>query len=517
MSTSNLHFKKYDCNQIMLLPPSLEELIPDNHPVRVVNHVVDQLDLQLLIGNYKGGGTSAHHPKMLLKLLVYGYISNIYSSRKLEALAKENVPAMWLVAMNRPDHNTINRFRSDRLKNVLKEVFSQVVLLLAKSGHIDLREAYTDGTKIEANANKYTFVWGNSIKTNKAKMLVQLEELWNYSQQVAKQEQAQPDLDLSNITPELVEQTLEKIETNLSSTPQEVEDTVDFKKKKQKVNYAKRNWSSKLREYQQKEIVLEGRNSYSKTDTDATFMRMKDDHMQNGQLKAGYNLQMTSNKQFILHYTLHQKPSDSTTFIPHFKSFKKYLNRYPKIITADAGYGSHENYKFLENQAITSYVKYNYFHKEQKEEKQQKDNLKDVGKLHYNQEKDEYTCPIGQPMPKIGEINQRTENGFEQTKSVYEATNCIGCPLRGSCHKAKGNRQIQINHELNRLKLKAKDNLLSEKGIKHRKQRPADIEAVFGNLKQNKGFTRFSLRGLEKVEIETGLMALAHNLAKIAA
>ena len=125
MSTSNLHFKKYDCNQIMLLPPSLEELIPDNHPVRVVNHVIDKLDLQLLIGNYKGGGTSAHHPKMLLKLLVYGYISNIYSSRKLEALTKENVPTMWLVGMNRPDHNTINRFRSDRLKNVLKEVFSQ--------------------------------------------------------------------------------------------------------------------------------------------------------------------------------------------------------------------------------------------------------------------------------------------------------------------------------------------------------------------------------------------------------
>ena len=119
-------------------------------------------------------------------------------------------------------------------------------------------------------------------------------------------------------------------------------------------------------------------------------------------------------------------------------------------------------------------------------------------------------------MTKVGEINQSTENGYRQKKSIYEVKNCNSCPLRGTCHKAKGNRRIQVNHELNRLKLKAKTNLLSEEGIKHRKQRPADVEAVFGNLKQNKGFTRYSLRGLEKVEIETGLLALAHNLAKIA-
>ena len=515
MSRSNLPFKKYDSNQIMLLPPSLEELIPENHPSRVVNAIIDKIDLQLLIEEYKGGGTTAHHPKMLLKLLVYAYINNVYSSRKIEALTKEHIPAMWLTAMNTPDHNTINRFRSDRLKNVLKEVFSQVVLLLAESGHLDLKEVYTDGTKIEANANKYTFVWGNSIKTNKQKMLNQLEDLWEYSEQVAKKEEPKPDLDLSNITPELVDETLDRIETNLTDASEEKKQTATFKKKKQKVNYAKRNWSNKLKEYKQKEVILGNRNSYSKTDTDATFMRMKDDHMQNGQLKAGYNLQVSTNKQFILHYSLHQKPSDSTTFIPHFNGFKKHLKRYPSSITTDSGYGSHENYKFLEQESIEPFVKYNYFHKEQKQTKDKESNIKTVSSLYYNKQKDEYTCPIGQPMVKVGETNQSTENGYRQNKSIYEAKNCGSCPLRGSCHKAKGNRRILINHELNRLKLKAKTNLLSEEGIKHRKQRPADVEAVFGNLKQNKGFTRYSLRGLEKVEIETGLLALAHNLAKI--
>ncbi len=504
-------FKEYDCNQIMLLPPSLDELISSNHPVRVVNDIIDQIDLQLLLDKYKGGGTSSYHPKMLLKLLVYAYLSNVYSSRKLELLCKENIPMMWLTAMNQPDHNTINRFRSDRLKNVLKEVFSQVVLLLAESGHLDLKDAFNDGTKIEANANKYTFVWGNGIKTNKEKMVKQLEELWSYSQQVAKQEEPQPDLDLSTITPELVEQTLEKISSNLSSTPQKVD-----KKKQQKVNYGKRNWPNKLREYQQKEAILGQRNSYSKTDIDATFMRMKDDHMQNGQLKAGYNLQISTNKQFILHYTLHQKPSDSTTFIPHFKSFKKYLKQNPETITADSGYGSHENYQHLEDESIIPFVKYNYFHKEQKETKQKTDNLKDTSKLHYIPDKDEYVCPMGQRMSKVGQTHQKTANGYIQQKDIYEAKNCNTCPLNGSCHKSKDNRRIQVNHSLNRLKTKAKQNLLSEEGIKRRKQRPADVEAVFGNLKQNKRFTRFSLKGLEKVEIETGLMAVAHNLAKVA-
>ena len=173
----NVSFKKYDCNQIMLLPPSLDELISLNHPVRVVSHVIEQVDIEILTKEYKGGGTSSYHPRMLLKLLVYGYLSNVYSSRKLEKMCQEHIPMMWLTGMNRPDHNTINRFRSDRLKNVLKEVFSQVVLLLAESGHIELKDAYTDGTKIEANANKYTFVWGNSIKTNKEKMVKQLEDL----------------------------------------------------------------------------------------------------------------------------------------------------------------------------------------------------------------------------------------------------------------------------------------------------------------------------------------------------
>ena len=175
---SKIVFKDYNPSQNLLLPPSLEELIEENHPVRTVSEVIDRLDLSSLLKKYKPGGTSVYHPRMLLKVLVYGYLCNIYSSRKLEEAIKQNVHFMWLSAMNRPDHNTLNRFRSDRLKDEIKQIFSQVVLLLESEGHVSLKTAFVDGTKIEARANRYSFVWGRAIKRSKERIEQQLEELW---------------------------------------------------------------------------------------------------------------------------------------------------------------------------------------------------------------------------------------------------------------------------------------------------------------------------------------------------
>lgn len=208
-------FKPYSPNQQLLLPPSLNELIPVDHPVRVIDEVIEKIDLDILLEQYKGGGTSSYHPNMLLKILVYGYLSNIYSSRKLEAATRESIYLMWLSGMTRPDHHTINRFRSDRLKDVLKEVFVQVVLMLNESKHLDLKEVYTDGTKIEANANRYTFVWDKAIKTNKGRIVKQLEELWAYTQQVAKSELEETIPDLTAIDSKKVTETIEKINTAL--------------------------------------------------------------------------------------------------------------------------------------------------------------------------------------------------------------------------------------------------------------------------------------------------------------
>ena len=157
-------FKHYDQNQLMLLPPSYDQLIPEKHPVRVVNEILDRIDLTALEKRYKGGGTSSYHPRMLLKVLIYAYVRNIYSSRKIEQALQENVHFMWLSGGAKPDHNTIADFRTKRLRNSFKTIFYEVVELLVKEGYVPLRDATVDGTKIEANANRYTFVWGKSVK-----------------------------------------------------------------------------------------------------------------------------------------------------------------------------------------------------------------------------------------------------------------------------------------------------------------------------------------------------------------
>lgn len=423
----------------MLFPPSLDELIEAGHPVRTVSDVIDQLDLAGLIGSYKSGGTSSYHPRMLLKVLVYGYLCNIYSSRKQEEALKQNIHFMWLSGMSRPDHNTLNRFRSQRLKDQIKVIFSQVVLLLESEGHVSLKTAFTDGTKLESAANRYSFVWGKAIKRSKERIEQQLEELWNYTQEVAKEElKDNESVCFKAIDKEKVKAVIDHIDTALKKKkiPSKV---------RQKVNYAKRNWPDKLAQYEQQEQILENRNSYSKTDTEATFMRMKEDHMLNGQLKPAYNLQISTNNQFILHYTTHQTPSDYKTLIPHLHSFQSAYKKLPKELVADAGYGSQENYLFLEQKGISAYVKYNYFDKDRKSK-----------------------------IPTVSASNP----------------------------------------ELAEIRTKAYNLLSTERGVKLRKQRCHDVETVFGQIKNNKGFRRFHLKGLKKVDIEIGLIALAHNLRK---
>lgn len=492
----------------MMLPPNLEDLIDKNHPVRIVNQVIDRINIDPLLKKFKGGGTSSYHPRMLLKVLIYSYVNNTYSSRRMEAALKENIHFMWLAGMNKPDHNTINRFRSERLKEVLKTVFGQVVELLAQAGQLSLKEVYTDGTKLEAQANRYTFVWGNAIKTNKAKMEQQLKELWAYAEGIAAEElkDGAPE-SFAPVDAQQVRETIEKIDKALEG--KEVS-----KKKRQQLNYARKNWVSNLERYAKHEQLLGKRNSYSKTDTDATFMRMKEDHMKNGQLKPAYNVQLSSHNQYVVNYSLHQNPTDTTTLKKHLESFHSLYQKYPEVLTADAGYGSEENYLLLDKYKIQGYVKHNQFDREQRSKNV--DWFK-VDKLEYNKNKDIVYCPSGEPMKRISERTRITTNGFKQKITQYQARNCNGCPLREACHSQKGNRIVDINHRVRTLKQKANVKLKSEKGIAYRKKRAADIEPVFANIKHNKNFKRFMLKGIDKVAVETGLLAIAHNLAKMAA
>lgn len=506
---TNVVFKDYSPNQILLLPPSLEEMIESSHPVRIVNQVIESLDLDNLIKKYKGGGTSSYNPKMMLKVIVFGYLSNLYSSRKIAQALHRDIYFMWLSAMSHPDHNTINRFRSERLNGVLKEIFSQVVLLLVDSGVISMNEVFLDGTKIEANANRYTFVWAKSIKTNKEKIKKQIKELWAYAESVAKEELENNEPEhFEKIDEEQVRKTIETIDKALKGKD------ID-KKVKDKLSRVRKKWPEILKKYEEQGKLLGGRNSYSKTDPDATFFRMKEDHLGNGQLKPAYNVQISTENQFIIGYTEHQLAADTTALKDHMESLRQQYDRDPGAVVTDSGYGSEENYEYLEKNCIQAYVKYNNFHKEQS--KKWKENPYRTENLIYNQDEDFYLCPQGKKLSFIDEVKRTNDNGYEQTIRVYRSQECDACPVRNLCFKAKGDRRIEINRKLLEYKRKARELLTSEKGIEYRRQRPVDVESVFGIIKHNKNYRKFLTRSLEKTQIEFGLIALSHNLAKLAA
>ena len=278
---------------------------------------------------------------------------------------------------------------------MLKDIFKQIVLLLAEEGLVSLKDAYIDGTKIEANANRYTFVWGNAIKTSKERMVKQLDELWEYAQGIAKEElKDTAPLDFKTIDADKVKETVQAIE-------EAIKDKEVSKKVKQKLAYEKKIFLLNLMSIKSKKKYLMAETAYSKTDNDATFMRMKEDHMRNGQLKPGYNVQITTNNQIITNYDPFANPTDTLTLPSHIESFKQLYGEAPETVTADSGYGSEQNYEYLEENNCTAYVKYNYFHQEQQGKRLKKYPFA-VEHLYYNQEQDYYVCPMGQHMNNIG-------------------------------------------------------------------------------------------------------------------
>lgn len=500
-------FKELANNQVVLFPTNISDRIPENHPVLLVNQVVDQLDLTSIIEKYKGGGTSSFHPRMMVKVLFYGYLSNIYSCRKIEKALKENIYFMWISGDTVPDFRTINFFRGHRLKGEIQHLFAEVVRLLQEMGFVSLDIQYVDGTKIESASNKYTFVWRGSVEKNKAKLEHKITSILHEIDSQIKEDAKEINKEEINkpVDSKLLKLKLSELNLKLKQVG---------KTTSKQIAKLQEEHLPRLEKYEHQLETLGSRISYSKTDPDATFMRMKDDHMMNGQLKPAYNPQISTEHQFITHFTIHQTPGDTTTLPNHLETFEQQHTKQSKVVVADAGYGSEENYELMEGAEIEAYVKYNYFHKEQK--RTTKNNIFLVQNLFYNSDEDYYVCPIGQHLKKIGEGTRISDNGYESNVSYYQATRCEGCPMSGQCHKSAENRRIEVNYRLNELKQQARDRLMSEQGLKHRSKRPIEPEAVFGQLKSNNKFNRFTLRGLPKVNIEFGLMAIAHNLRKMA-
>ena len=503
---AKLAIKSDNRKQNLLLPPSLDELVPENHMVRVVDAVIDRLDISDILSTYRGGGNSAFNPKMMLKVLVFAYLSNVYSSRRIEELLKRDIYFMWLAGMKRPDFRTINHYRGKRLKEGFDSVFTQVVRLLHEEGFVSLKVQYIDGTKIESVANKYTFVWRGSVEKYDARLKAKTEALLRQIEQShAVENQENP------VSEEL---TAEEVAKRVERIREKVDADNLSKEERKALKQMETDAVPRMNRYKEQLETMGSRNSYSKTDPDATFMRMKEDAMLNGQLKPGYNVQISTENQFITNFGIYQRPADTLTMISYLESFRNRYGMQSEEIVADSGYGSEENYEYMFRNGMTPYVKYNMFHVEQR--RAYRNNPFRVSNLFYNPDDDFYVCPMGQKMKFIRQEKRYTASGYQQTVSVYRASRCQGCPLRGQCHKSKRDRQIEVNHTLDDYKARARELLTSEHGLKHRSKRPIEPEAVFGQIKECGRFRRLRLKGLTGAKIDFGLKALAHNLRKLA-
>ena len=505
--TSKAPFKEYNQQQIQLLPPSLEDLIPENHLVRVVNQVVERLDLSSIVNQYEGGGASAYHPKMLVKILLYGYAVKIYTGRKIAKALAQDVTFMWLAAYNRPDFRTINLFRSGILKETIEDIFKELLLFLLDHGYVRIENYFTDGSTFQADSNRHKVVWKKNSERYKAIAESKCQELFKQIDELNATEESQyGDGNLEELGNKPVSK--EAVVAGVDKLNKAIENTTEIRKKRKAESLKKKiaKQQEKIDKYEEQLEIGQQRSGYSTTDTDASVMKMK-----NEELLPAYNIVASTENQFITAITTHQNGNDATCFKEHLNSF---IFK-PASITADSIFGTEENYQLLEDAEVESYLKYPTFHKEMS-----KNFKKDIFRKEnfpYDAATDTYMCPNSQRLhyTRIREEKHK-KTGFRYQTKIYEAQDCGACKMRELCTKSKeGNRSITVNEQLDIYKALAYRNLNSDKGVALRRRRGQEIESCFGDVKHNMGFRRFHLRGLKKVKTEITVIAMAHNLRKI--
>ncbi|GGJ77885.1 transposase [Anoxybacillus voinovskiensis] len=507
MKHHHISFKEYTMDNLTL-PSNIADLIPPDNMAHVVHEMVECIPMEAFLPYYKGGGTSSYHPKMMTKIILYAYTQKMYHGREIARQLEVHLPLMWLSGFQKPDFRSINRFRSERMKGLMDDLFREMITLLVADGYVNMEDYFVDGTKIEANANPYTFVWRKSAEKYQEKLQANVDQLIAQIDAIVEEENAE-EIDASPaFTSKEIREKTEEWEKRLEVEP-------DNRPLKKAVKKMKKDYLPRSEKYELQLQVCGDRNSYSKTDEDAAFMRLKEDHMRNGQLKPAYNVQVGSSDPFILGYSLHQRPGDTRCLLPHLETVQEKYGVVPKRVTADAVYGSEENYVKLEEKNISAFIKYNTYEKENT--RKVKKNPHHPQNWTYNQEEDVWICANGKKLVRTRTSKQTTESGYTSVIHHYQCHECERCPFRSACTTSKYGRTMQWNPVYHEQKQKARERLESEEGQARYRQRQTDIESVFGQIKQNRGFRRFVLRGLQKISIEWGLICTAHNLLKKAA
>ena len=471
-------------------------MIPEKAPVRLLNAQLEELEYGKLYEAYSPKGRkSAADPRVLFKVLVHGYLCGIYSSRKLEEACQYRIDFRWLLEDRKaPDHSTLARFRTGRCKDVIEDLFYQFVRKLEKMGETDHEVVFIDGTKLESRAGRYTFVWRKNVEKHLARVKEHLKSMTGLSSRAAIR----------------------------SRLEEEAKKIVFVSGKGKHKEQAQRDWEAKnalLERWENYEEMLstmgEGRNSYSKTDSDATFMRMKEDHMRNGQLKPGYNVQIAVNSEYITGLEVFSDRADVRTLCPMLNTLHRWHQVRYEAVAADAGYESLENYLYLEQNGQMCFIKPTNY--DQKKTSKFRKQVGRIENMEYDPEADCFTCAQGRKLYLRRETTQVQEGQIVST-AWYRCEDCSECPCRVQCCRAKDlnkPKEIVLQTTFWEKRKQATANIKTERGIYLRLCRSIQVEGAFGLLKNDFGFRRFLTRGKANVCIELFLLALAFDLKKL--
>jgi len=497
----------YTMNQTCL-PLELTVFLAEDHIVYAIDRLVEELPESRFAAFYEEQGRPSYHPRVLTKALLYAYSEGVFSGRRIEKMMRENLPMQWITAQQTISYRTINRFRvSEAIEMILADLYSSFAAQLRLEKVISGEKIFVDGTKFEANANKYTFVWKKSTQRYYAQLKEKEKQYYEseiaplISHAIREDEQEFSRENLEELQ-DILEEELAQVEQGLPRC-EEKEGRSQLKRKrrllKKHARKVSQDFLAREEKYASQLDTFGERNSFSKTDPDATFMRMKDDHMRNGQLKPGYNVQIATENQFVLHFGVFPNPTDTRTLIPFLESYPGPL---PRTVVADAGYGSEENLGFLEDIGVQGLVKYNRYEQERKRGYQQSD--RNLANWQYRQESDTYLHPDGTVFRFSHLSHTRSATGYVRESRVYKTTNPSG----------DGRKTLAVNARYEQQKEEMRNKLLSPEGGSLFALRKVDVESVFGQAKAILGFTRFSVRGARKVTREIGLLFMANNLRK---
>ncbi|MSE07140.1 IS1182 family transposase (plasmid) [Lactobacillus salivarius] len=498
--------------------------VSSTHIVRLIDAFVDSIPSEILLeDNVSTTGRPLSHPAIMLKILLFAYSRQTFSGRKIELMLEENIPMRWLARENHYSYHTINNFRSSsHASELIKQSFVYFSLALKDHDLIKDDAVFIDGTKIEADANKYSFTWKKSVQKYHNSLKEKASAL--YEELVEKQVIESMDLETvqsssgMELISENITEEIAKLNEEIEQEPKVIKGGSPKKRRRRFLSKTKRqlvqDFIPRAKKYEEAERIFQGRNSFSKTDHDATFMCMKEDPMRNRELKPGYNLQIATHNQFVLDYGLFANPTDTRTLVPFLNQF--HSTDFFNYIVADAGYGSEYNYTSIIDQFEKEpLIPYNTFLKEQK--RKFKNDLSKPQNWPYNEEDDYYIDHLGVRFSFYRYSTRKDKYGFKRDLKIYQADKIqLSSELDELAKTSSGRqRQIQVNQTWNYYREKIKENLSSDEGQAVYRRRKYDVEPVFGRMKRDFGVRRTHLRGQKPVENDIGLVLMSMNLVKL--